>query len=160
VDDVSFEDEMPADELAAVQRALAELGEAPLPPGVTTRLEARLAAELTSSPLSARRARRRRVRLGASLSAAAAIAAAIVFALSSGGGHPVRDQASALRTSAASATADSAAKTAAGTIEAADAQAQAPLRSQAKKCPPASRTGDGRRPGACPGARGGHARAV
>ena len=53
------------DELAAVERALAELGEQPLPPGVATRLDARLAAELTSSPLAARRARRGPVRLGA-----------------------------------------------------------------------------------------------
>ena len=42
------------------QRALAELGEQPLPPAVAARLDARLAAELDASPLAARRARRRR----------------------------------------------------------------------------------------------------
>jgi hypothetical protein len=148
---------VPGDELAAVARALAELGERPLPPAVATRLDTRLAAELTASPLAARRSRRR-LQLGASLSAAAAVAALAVFALSSGGGGtpPAQQGADALRTSVASATADSAATTAADAPEGAFSQTGP----AAKKCAPASRTGGDRPSAACPGARGGHARAV
>jgi hypothetical protein len=158
VDDFTGQPDPSADELAAVERALAELGGQPLPPGVATRLDARLAAELASSPLAARRARRGRVRLGASLTAAAAIAAAVVFALSTGGGTQPQNpgSASALRDTAATAAADSAAP-AAGTEMKVTA---APVTAAAKKCAPPSRTaGDRPRPG-CPGARGGHARAV
>jgi hypothetical protein len=98
------------------------------------------------------------VRLGASLSAVAAAAAAVVFALSSGGGGHPAPEAAALRTSvtsptvaaAAAGAADSAAKTAIGTS----------LPMSAKPCPPASRTGGDRPRAGCPGARGGHARAV
>jgi hypothetical protein len=159
VDDTSYEGRVPDDELEAVRRELAGLGQEPLPEAVATRLDARLAAELASSPLSARRARRRHVQLGASLSAVAAVAAAVVFALSSsGGGHPA-PEAVALGSSVASpkvaaataGAADSAAKTAIGT--------SLPL--NAKRCaPPASRTGGDRPRAGCPGARGGHARAV
>jgi hypothetical protein len=154
VDDNGFEAEVPGDELEAVRLALAELGEQPLPPAVAIRLDARLAAELASSPLSARRARRRHVRLGASLSAAAAVAAIAVFALSWGGGGraPAPNAAGALQSSVASAAADSAAKTAAGATKA--------LPLQAKRCRPASRTAGDRPRAGCPGARGGHARAV
>ena len=148
---------VPDDELEAVRRELAGLGREPLPAPVATRLDARLAAELSSSPLSARRTRRRHVQLGASLSAVAAVAAAVVFALStSGGGHPA-PEAAALGSSVASpkvaaaraGAADSAAKTAVTSV---------PL--SAKRCPPASRTGGDRPRAGCPGARGGHARAV
>jgi hypothetical protein len=143
-----------AEELAAAGRALAELGEQPLPPGVATRLEARLEAELTPSPLS--EARRRRVRLGASLSAVAAVAAAVVFALSTTGGGPGQEPANGLRDTAATATSRSAADSAAP----ATMEMKAPAKAASKACPPASRTaGDRPRPG-CPGARGGHARAV
>ncbi|MDX6563162.1 MAG: hypothetical protein QOD65_2976 [Gaiellales bacterium] len=152
MDDFSRQHDPSAEELAAVERALAALGEQPLPPGVATRLDARLAADSTSSPLATRRARRGRVRLGASLSAVAAVAAAVVFALSSSGGnHPRKpESAGTLRAAAADSAAPqtSAAKT--------QMKTQAP----AGKCLPASRTaGDRPRPG-CPGARGGHARAV
>ena len=149
---------MPDDELEAVRRELAGLGREPLPAPVATRLDARLAAELASSPLSARRARRRHVQLGASLSAVAAVAAAVVFALStSGGGHPA-PEAAALGSSVASP------KVAAGTAWAADSAAKTAVTTSrplsAKRCPPASRTGGDRPRAGCPGARGGHARAV
>ena len=158
MDDATFEGQVPDDELEAVRRELAGLGQEPLPQAVATRLDARLAAELTSSPLSLRRARRRHVRLGASLSAVAAAAAAVVFALSSGGGGHPAPEAAALRTSvtsptvaaAAAGAADSAAKTAIGTS----------LPMSAKQCRPASRTGGDRPRAGCPGTRGGHARAV
>jgi hypothetical protein len=58
-----------------------------------------------------------------------------------------------LHANASAAPADSMAKTAGDAIK-----AHAPM--QAKKCAPASRTAGGRPPAACPGARGGHARAV
>ena len=146
---------MPADELEAVRRSLAELGALPLPAAVAERLEARLAGELHPAPLAGRRARRGRVRIGAALSAAAAVAAIAVFALGwGGGGHPpVGVQDAALQSTAAAAGADSTAKIAAAASE---ARPSAP----AKRCPPASRTGGGRPRAACPGARGGHARAV
>jgi hypothetical protein len=164
VDDARHEDEIPAEELAAVSRALAALGSEPLPAGVAERLDSRLAAELSSSPLAERRSRRRRLRIGTALGSAAAAAAVIVLALSwgGGGGHPpVQQAASALRDSAAG-TAPVMAKTAAdsGTqtrIESAPAMKKAPT---AKKCAPASRKAGDRPRAACPGARGGHARAV
>ena len=145
---------MPEAELEAVRRSLAELGAQPLPPAVAERLAARLAAELDASPLAARRAHRGRVRLGATLSAAAAIAAIAVFALSWGGGgpRPAGAPEGAPQSSAAVAAADSSAARVASTAT----KAQAPR----KPCPPASRTGGGRPRAACPGARGGHARAV
>jgi hypothetical protein len=156
VDDSAFEPELPAvpaGELEAARRSLAELGAQPLPADVLTRLEARLAAELDSSPLSERRSHRGRVRLGAALSATAAVAAIAVFALSwSGGGHaPAGGESSALRSGAPTVQADASAKTA---IAATGAHATR------KTCPPASRTGGDRPRAACPGARGGHARAV
>jgi hypothetical protein len=151
VDDRSTERDVPGDELAAVQRALAELGERPLTGAVASRLDARLAAELGASPLARRRSRRP-LRIGASVSAAALVAAAVVvFALGTGGGHGPAGEAAALHTTAAPVAA---AKLAAGS--AAPNRALVPK----KACPPASRTGDGHRPAACPGARGGHARAV
>ena len=64
VDDAGNAEELPAEELAAVARALAALGAEPLPGGVAERLDARLAAELSSSPLAARRSRRRRFQIG------------------------------------------------------------------------------------------------
>jgi hypothetical protein len=156
VDDFSRQHHLSADELAAVERALAALGEQPLPPGVATRLDARLAADLTSSPLAQRRVRRRRVQLGASLSAVAAVAAAVVFALSTIGGDSPQspEVASALRDTVAASAADSAAP------QASTATTQMKVQAPPKKCLPASRkAGDRPRPG-CPGARGGHARAV
>jgi hypothetical protein len=154
VDDVGFEGQVPEDELEAVRRELAGLGQQPLPPAVALRLDARLAAELSATPLARRRSRRR-LRLGASLSAAAAVAAAIVFALSSGSGRPA-PEAAALRSSAPAAAADSAATTAVAAKTAVGAAgAVAP-----EKCSPPSRTAGGRPRAACPGARGGHARAV
>jgi hypothetical protein len=141
----------------AVRQALAELGATPLPPAVAARLDTRLAAELSASPFAARRQRRRRLQLGASLSTAAAVAAAIVFALSTGGGgRPAGgDSATAVRDAATSVMADAAAaKTTASTTERFSVQAPAK-----KQCPPATPK-DGPRPAACPGARGGHARAV
>ena len=83
---MSSENDVPGDELAAVARALAELGARPLPEAVALRLDARLAAELDSSPLALRRSRRP-LRIGAGLSAAAAVAAALIFAFGSSGGH-------------------------------------------------------------------------
>jgi hypothetical protein len=155
VDDVSFPGDVPDDELAAVRRALAGLGEQPLPGAVATRLDARLTAELDASPLARRRARRPR-RLAASLTAAAGVvaAAAVVFALSTGGGHKPAGQSEALRSTTEVAVADSSAKSAAG--------AAAPKTAFAlhAACPPASRKAGGRPSAACPGARGGHARAV
>lgn len=138
-----------------MRQALADLGAVPLPPAVAARLDARLAAELSASPFAARRRRRRRLQLGGSLSAAAAVAAAIVFALSSGGGGqpPGGEQATVMRDTAASATADATAKTGPASTERLSVQAPA------AKCAPASPRDDPR-PGACPGARGGHARAV
>jgi len=158
VDDASFEQQVPDDELEAVRLQLAGLGRQPLPGTVATHLDARLAAELSATPLAARRSRRRRLRVGASLSAAVAVAAAVVFALSTGGGHPA-PEASALQSSVAASAqvADSAATTAVAAKSAAGATSVAPAR---KQCPPASRTGGGRPRAACPGARGGHARAV
>ncbi len=154
MDDVSFPGDVPDDELTAVQRALAELGEQPLPGAVATRLDARLAAELDASPLALRRARRPR-RLGVSVAAAGLVAAAaVVFALSSGGGHRPAGQSEALNATSAVAAADSSAKSAAGTAAPKTAFA---LR---KACPPASRRAGARPTAACPGARGGHARAV
>jgi hypothetical protein len=155
MDDVSFEGDVPDDELAAVQRALAGLGERPLPGAVATRLDARLAAELDASPLAQRRSRRPR-RLGASLTAAGALvaAAAVVFALSTGGGHKPAGQSEALRSTAAGTAADSAAKVAVGSA------APKPTFAARKACPPANRKAGGRPSAACPGARGGHARAV
>jgi hypothetical protein len=155
VDDVSFEDEVPGDELAAVGRGLAGLGERPLPAAVAARLDARLAAELDGSPLAQRRARRPR-RLAASLTAAAGLvaAAAVVFALTTGGGHRPAGQSEALRAATGSVAADSSAKIAAG------AAAPKAAFAQRTACPPATRTGGGRPTAACPGARGGHARAV
>jgi hypothetical protein len=153
VDDSGFDAEVPEDELEAVRRSLAALGELPLAPAVATRLDARLAAELDSSPLSERRARRGRVRLAAALSAAAVVAAIAVFALSWGGGgqRPAGAPEGALQSSAAAVQADSSAKVASTAT-----RAQAPR----KQCPPTSRTGGDRPRAACPGARGGHARAV
>jgi hypothetical protein len=155
---MSTERDGPGDELAAMQRALAELGGRPLPGAVASRLDARLAAELGASPLAPRRSRRP-LRIGASLSAAALVAAAVaVFAFGTGGGHKPGGEAAALRTTAtpvaARVAADSAAKVAVGT--ATQNRGFAPK----KACPPASRTGGGRPPAACPGARGGHARSV
>jgi hypothetical protein len=148
---------MTDDELEAVRRQLAGLGREPLPQGVATRLDTRLAAELSSSPLSERRSRRRRVRLGASLSAVAAVAAAAVFALSMGGaGHPAPETA-ALRSASATSGTYATPSSVAADSKAAGVTGR-PV--AAKKCPPASRTGGGRPPAACPGARGGHARAV
>ena len=156
MDDASSEHDVPGDELATIQRALAEIGEQPLPPAVAARLDTRLDAELTTSPLAARRARRGRLRLGASLSAAAAVAAAVVFALSTGGGgHPQGGEtASALRDTAAAAAADS-------TMAAPEAATSSQFKTTApaKKCAPSRKAGDRPRAG-CPGARGGHARAV
>ena len=97
MDDASFEQQVPDDELEAVRLQLAGLGQEPLPGDVATRLDARLAAELSATPLAARRSRRRRLRVGASLSAAAAVAAAVVFALSTGGGGHPAPEASALQ---------------------------------------------------------------
>jgi hypothetical protein len=159
VDDASFEQQVPDNELEAVRLQLAGLGQEPLPGDVATRLDARLAAELSATPLAARRSRRRRLRVGASLSAAVAVAAAVVFALSTGGGgHPAPEASALQRTVAASAqVADSAATTAVAAKSAAGATSIAPAR---KHCPPASRKGGDRPRAACPGARGGHARAV
>jgi hypothetical protein len=153
VDDSGFEPDVPAEELEAVRRSLAELGGQPLPAGVLARLDARLAAELDSSPPSESRLRRGRVRLGAALSAAAAVAAIAVFALSwSGGGHaPTGGESSALKSGAPAAQADASART---------ATAASLVPAPGKACPPASRRGDDRPRAACPGARGGHARAV
>jgi hypothetical protein len=159
VDDASFERPASADELEQVRRELAGLGQVPLPPGVATRLDARLAAELSATPLAGRRSRRRHVGIGASLTAAAAIAAAVVFALGTGGGSGRQaPEAAALRSSStvAAAAADSAATTAAAAKTAAGSASASP----AKACPPPSQTGGGRPRAACPGARGGHARAV
>ena len=151
------EDDVPGDELDAVARALGELGARPLPEAVAARLDARLAAELDSSPLALRRSRRP-LRVGAGLSAVAAVAAALIFAFGSFGGH----HASPGQESAAGvATADSTAKAAAGLASPKAAKGPAGTTFAARKgCPPASRTGDGHRPAGCPGARGGHARAV
>jgi hypothetical protein len=156
VDVQSFEDDVPGDELDAVARALGELGARPLPEAVALRLDARLAAELDSSPLALRRSRRP-LRIGAGLSAAAAVAAALIFALSTGGGHHTPPGQAA---AAGAATADSAAKVAAGVAPPKAAKAPSKTFAVRKACPPASRTGDGHRPAGCPGARGGHARAV
>jgi hypothetical protein len=160
VDDATFEGPISDDELEQVRRELARLGQESLPPGVATRLDARLAAELSATPLAARRAGRRLVGIGATLTAAAAIAAAAVFALGTGGGSRQAPEAAALRSStvaaAAAAPADSAAKAPTGAKTAAGASSASP----AAACPPASRTGGGRPRAACPGARGGHARAV
>jgi hypothetical protein len=151
VNDDSFEGEVGGEELAAVQRGLAELGAQPLPAAVAARLDARLAAEL-DSPLVARRRSRGRLRLGAGLAGTAAVAAALVFAFalngggSAPGGHPAA--AELKRTAGTTGIAASAAP-AAGTLLPAGA-----------KCPSASRTGGGRPRAGCPGARGGHARAV
>ena len=159
MDDASFEQHVPDDELEAVRLQLAGLGQEPLPGDVATRLDARLAAELSATPLAARRSRRRRLRIGASLSAAVAVAAAVVFALSTGGGGHPAPESSALRSSVAASAqvADSAGTTAVAAKTAAGATSVAPAR---KQCPPASRTGGDRPRAACPGARGGHARAV
>ena len=76
VDDSGFENEVPEDELEAVGRSLAALGEPPLPParGRASRCApGRRAGRPRRWPQ--RRARRRPVRLGAALSAAAAVAA-------------------------------------------------------------------------------------
>ena len=158
-DDTGFEHELPAGELAALQRSLAELGEQPLPPAVATRLDARLAAELDSAPLAARRTRRKLRWSAASLSAAAAVAAAVVFALSTGsdrqpvaGGPETAARNSA--TMAADSAATSVADTATGAPEALKAAAPA------RRCGPASRKAGDRPRAGCPGARGGHARAV
>ena len=158
MDDASVERPASDDELEQVRRELAGLGQVPLPPGVATRLDARLAAELSATPLAVRRSRRRRVGIGASLTAAAAIAAAVVFALSTGGGSHQAPEAAALRSSStvAAAAADSAATTAAAAKTAAGTASA----SSAKACRPPSRTDGGRPRAACPGARGGHARAV
>ena len=160
MDDASFEQQVPDAELEAVRLQLAGLGQEPLPGDVATRLDARLTAELSATPLAARRSRRRRLRVGASLSAAAAVAAAVVFALSTGGGGRPAPEASALQSSVAASAqvADSAAATTAVAAKsAAGATSVAPAR---KHCPPASRKGGDRPRAACPGARGGHARAV
>jgi hypothetical protein len=144
------------DDDTRIQRALAEMGEQPLPPAVAARLDVRLAAELDSSPLAARRAGKR-LRLGASLSAAAAVAAVVVFALSTGGGSPrPTEQAGALRDTVASATA---ADSAAVTPESATT-GQFKIQAPTQKCAPASRKADDRPRAGCPGARGGRARAV
>ena len=157
MDDSAFDDAVPEAEREAVRSSLAGLGAVPLPADVATRLDARLAAELDSSPLAARRARRRRVRLGASLSAAAAVAAIAVFALGwGGGGHTPPATQSALESGAAS-TAVSAVRAA---DSAAPAAATAAKAAATKPCRPASRTGGSRPRAGCPGARGGHARAV
>jgi hypothetical protein len=157
VDEQGFDDTIPGDELAAVARALAELGAEPLPGAVATRLDARLARELGSVPLAARRSRRRRLRIGGALTGATAVAAAIVFALGSGGGgHPARPEAAnALRTTAASVATDAAGASAPSATTAMKLQAPA-----AKSCAPASRRAGARPRAGCPGARGGHARAV
>jgi hypothetical protein len=159
VDDASIEPDVPDEELEAVRLQLAGLGQEPLPGDVAARLDARLAAELSETPLAARRQRRRQLRIGASLSAAAAVAAAVVFALSSGGGgHPAPEAAALPSTVPPSAqVADSAATTAVAAKAAAGAASVAPAR---KHCPPASRTAGDRPRAGCPGARGGHARAV
>jgi hypothetical protein len=152
---VSYEDGTQDDELLAVQRELAALGRQPLPPAVATRLEARLAAERDASPLARRRARPP-VRIGAAAAAAALVAAALViFALSTGGGGPHRPpvESAALRATAAPA-ADSSAKRAAG------AALAHPALAPKRACSPASRKAGDRPAAACPGARGGHARAV
>ena len=152
---MSTQGDVPEDELAAIRRALAELGARPLPAAVATRLDARLAAELDDAPLARRRSRRPRP-FTAGLAGAAALAAAAVvaFALSTGGGHkPSTGQSEALR-SAAAPTADSATKIAAGVAAPRIASAHR------KACPPTSRKAGGRPSAACPGARGGHARAV
>ncbi|HET6174250.1 MAG TPA: hypothetical protein VFD90_16685 [Gaiellales bacterium] len=155
---MSFEGRTPDDELEAVRRELAGLGQEPLPPAVATRLDARLDAELSATPLSARRVRRHRLRIGASLSAAVAVAAGIVFALGTGGGGQPAPEASALHSTAKSAAADST-----GTTKVAVNKVVAGAASAApagKRCAPASQTGGDRPRAACPGARGGHARAV
>ena len=152
----SFEDDVPGDELDAVARALGELGARPLPEAVAARLDARLAAELHSSPLALRRSHRP-LRVGAGLSAVAAVAAALLFAFGSFGGHgapPGQESAAGV------ATADSAAKAVSGLASPKAAKAPGTTFAARKGCPPPSRTGDGHRPAGCPGARGGHARAV
>ena len=114
VDDSGFEAEVPAEELEAIRRSLAALGERPLPPAVAGRLGVRLAAELDASPLAERRSRRGRLGIGATLSAAAAVAAIAVFALSwGGGGHRPAAAPEAVQSSVAAAVqADSSAKVA------------------------------------------------
>jgi hypothetical protein len=161
VDDAGNASDVPAGEIAAVARALAALGAEPLPGDVAERLDARLAAELASSPLAERRSRRRRFQVGTALGSVAAAAAVIVLALSWGGGGgstPGQEAASGLRdTVPAAGASPPLAKTAA------DSSTQTRIESApaAKKaCPPASRTGGARPTAACPGARGGHARAV
>ena len=152
---------VPEAELEAVRRALAGLGEEPLPADVATRLDARLAAELDS--LAARGtpgAPPAACAWAPSLSAAAAVAAIAVFALSwGGGGHtPPGHGRARSRRGAASAAATRRPR-----------RATPPPRPRRRRLPrpprrspaaPASRTGGDRPRAGCPGARGGHARAV
>jgi hypothetical protein len=87
----------------------------------------------------------------------------IVLALSwgGGGGHPPAQQAaSAVRDSAATEMAPAQAKTAADSSTQTRIESATPAKPAAKKCAPASRKAGDRPPAACPGARGGHARAV
>ena len=120
---------MPDEELAAVERALAELGEQPLPPGVATRLDARLAAELTvvaarGAQGAARPAAARRVRCSAGARPSPRRSCS-PSARAAGSSPQGRRSASALRDTAATAAADSAAPAAGTTATASQVDGRA-----------------------------------
>ena len=157
VDDVSFESERARRRARGrAARSSPSSAGSRCPAPSPTRLDARLAAELAMPRRSrggaapAARAPRRRARGGG-----ARRGRDVVFALSSGGGRrtPARRERRAARPPRPSRPPTRSAKSAAGTP--ADDAAPRP-----RRCPPASRTAGGRPRAACPGARGGHARAV